>query len=336
MFWVAACGGVMSPQLAHAESRALVPIVADESEFEEASLTAAAAEDAVGPRKAQTNARSLSAPKRPARGTDDASKPGAKAIAANQRGGKSPQRRHERQPPSRAERQVTEEYRRIRDGWHAPIAREAVANAPSTPLVPLVLAPVNGGERVTLTPDREDGGFSQAELLAAARVFTPSARAKPHPIAPRLLDLVYRAMRHFDAPLVHMVSGYRADRAGSRHTQGRAIDMVIPGVSNDELASYVRGFGFVGVGVYPKSGFVHLDVRDSSFFWIDDSLPDERCRTQPVMAEEAKLADQAARDRGEEPNSFVPNNEREDRAAARAYQRRAQQRRAASDHVRSF
>lgn len=325
LFWVAACGGALCSQLAHAESRALIPIVSDESELEEA----ASAEDLARPRpdagdkKPQASARKVSAPKRPARGADD-----VKKQASSKQRAKAPQRRAERQP--------TEEYRRIRDGWHAPVPREEIANVEGAQLPPLVIAPVNGGERVSLTPDREDGGFSQEELMHAARVFTPAARSNPHPIAPRLLDLVYRAMRHFNAPLVHMVSGYRADRAGSRHTQGRAMDLVIPGVSNDELAAYVRGFGFVGVGVYPKSGFVHLDVRDASFFWIDESLPDERCRTQPVMIEEARIADQAARDRGESPNSFVPNNEREDRAAARAYQRRAQQRRASADHVRSL
>ena len=329
LFWVAACGGMLATHTAQAESRSLVPFVSEESELEEVPQPTAAPVE--GSRK--PSARKPSAPKRPAAAKEDKKLASAasKGAAGKVRGtSKAPQRRTERQP--------TAEYQRIRDGWHAPIAREGVAADPSQ-LPPLVIAPVNGGERVTLTPDREDGGFSQDELLLAARAFTPAARAKAHPIAPRLLDLVYRAMRHFDAPLVHMVSGYRADRAGSRHTQGRAIDMVIPGVTNDELASYVRGFGFVGVGVYPKSGFVHLDVRDASFFWIDESLPDERCRTQPVLTEEAKLADQTARDRGESPNSYVPNNEREDRAAARAYQRRAQQRRAAAaggDHVRSF
>jgi uncharacterized protein YcbK (DUF882 family) len=330
LFWVAACGGMISSHPVHAESRALVPFVSDEAELEEAQVSDTPVE---GSRKVSpVSVRKPGAPKRPAAAKED-KKTAAKAAPAGKArsNAKAPQRRSERQP--------TAEYQRIRDGWHAPIPRAELAQVDAAELPPLVLAPVNGGERVSLTPDREDGGFSQEELLRAARVFTPAARAKAHPIAPRLLDLVYRAMRHFDAPLVHMVSGYRADRAGSRHTQGRAIDMVIPGVSNDELANYVRGFGYVGVGVYPKSGFVHLDVRDSSFFWIDESLPDERCRTQPVLIEEAKLADQAARDRGEGPNSFVPNNDREDRAAARAYQRRAQQRRTAAaggDHVRSF
>jgi hypothetical protein len=200
-----------------------------------------------------------------------------------------------------------------------------------------VIAPVNGGERISIVPQREDGGFTDADVAVAARAFAPAhGQQKIHAIAPHLLDLVYRAMRHFDAPLVHLVSGYRADRAGSRHTQGRAIDMVLPGVSNEELADYVRTFGFVGVGIYPKSGFVHMDVRDASFFWVDNSLPDERCRTEPILPELAKQADAAARDRGETPNAFVPNNQREDKAAARAYRKRAAHRRRAAARAQAL
>ena len=230
----------------------------------------------------------------------------------------------------RRDRQPTAEYQRMRDSWHAPIEAEPVQDPSSRP--PLVIAPVNsnGGERVSIVPQRDDGGFTEDDLRLAARAFTPKGRQKVHAIAPHLLTLVYRAQVHFKAPLVHLVSGYRPDRAGSRHTQGRAIDMVIPGVSNEDLAAYVRQFGFVGVGIYPKSGFVHLDVRENSYFWVDNSLPDERCRAEPHLAEEAKRADVAARDRGEKPNAFVPNNEREDKAAARAYQRRAEKKRKAA------
>lgn len=236
-------------------------------------------------------------------------------------------------------RQPDATYRRIRDGWHAAV----VTGVQPEPLAelqmghpPLVLAPVNGGERATVMPEREDGGFTLASQRSAARALAPVRRSKPHPIAPRLLDLVYRAMRHFHAPFVHVISGYRADRPGSRHTQGRAMDFVVPGTSNEQLAAYVREFGFVGVGVYPKSGFVHLDVRPESFFWLDNSLPNERCVTQQILAKESKRVDDAARARGESPDFFVPNNEREDRAAARAYKRRAQQRRAAVQSASSL
>jgi hypothetical protein len=107
-------------------------------------------------------------------------------------------------------------------------------------------------------------------------------------------------------------------------------------VSNEELAAYVRQFGFVGVGVYPKSGFVHLDVRDASFFWLDYSLPNERCRPEPTLLGEAKTMDARAKDRGEQPNTFVPNNDNEDKAAERAYKKRAQRRMRAAQPPRSL
>ena len=232
-------------------------------------------------------------------------------------------------------RQPNAEYRRLRDQWHAPVADPVIAAAivDTSGRVPLTILPVNGGAQVSLVPEREDGGFSDADLEVAARAFAPKDMRHTHPISPHLLDLVYRTMRHFSAPLVRLVSGYRPDRAGSRHTQGRAIDMVVPGVTNEALAEYVRQFGFCGVGIYPKSGFVHLDVRDASFFWVDQSLPDERSRSEPILPLESAAADRAARARGEAPDTFVPGNQREDRAAARTYAKRAQKRRSSAERM---
>ena len=117
---------------------------------------------------------------------------------------------------------------------------------------PLVLLPINGGGTVVLVPQRDDGGFSDEDLQRAAVAFSQQSPGKVHPLAPRLLDLVYRSVRHFDAHVVRVVSGFRRDRAGSRHTQGRAVDMTIEGVANDRLAAYARDFGFVGVGCLPQ------------------------------------------------------------------------------------
>jgi hypothetical protein len=195
---------------------------------------------------------------------------------------------------------------------------------------PLVLLPVNGGGPVVLTAKREDGGFSAEDLRRAAVAFSQQSPGKVHPLAPRLLDLVYRTMRHFDASVVRVVSGYRRDRAGSRHTQGRAVDMALDGVDNDKLASYLRGLGYVGVGYYPQSGFVHLDVREASYFWIDDSPPGAPSRLVPVFELQARSADASARARGELPDLYVPNNRADDAAAAKVYARRARQRREAA------
>lgn len=308
LIWVAALGGMCSAQPAFAESRALLPIIAEPED----SLPQ---EDEPGhePEAQPDPAKKPAARKRAPVATKSPARAASKAARSGAPGGRQP----------------TAEYRRIRDQWHQPIPPEQIEPVVEGAFQPLVLAPIDahGGERVTLIPSTDAGGFSEEQQSLAARAFSPLGRKKPHPISPRLLDLVYRAMRHFDAPLVHLISGYRADRAGSRHTQGRAIDMVLPGVSNEELAAYVRQFGFVGVGVYPKSGFVHLDVREASFFWVDNSLPNERCRPEPTLLGEAKLMDARARDRGEQPNTFVPNNDKEDKAAERAYKRRAVQRR---------
>jgi len=231
-------------------------------------------------------------------------------------------------PRAPRERQPSAEYVKMRDSWHAAVEQQLTPTLKVTGRVPLVLTRVLGGdEPITLVPQREDGGFSDDDLQRAATAFCPKEAKKHHAISPRLLDLVYRAMRHFNAPLVRVVSGYRPDRAGSRHTQGRAIDFVLPGVTNEQLADYVRTYGFVGVGIYPKSGFVHLDVRDTSYFWVDDSLPDERSRGVPILANLAVQADRIAAARGDAPDTWVPDNDREDRAAAKSYARRAKSRR---------
>ncbi|HEX4355434.1 MAG TPA: hypothetical protein VHZ95_21055, partial [Polyangiales bacterium] len=91
---------------------------------------------------------------------------------------------------TRREREPSAEYRKLRDSWHAPPA-DAVEAAPISDekgRPPLVIVPVNGGEQVTLTPDRDDGGFDDKDLSLAARAFTPGKVRKPHPVAPNLLD----------------------------------------------------------------------------------------------------------------------------------------------------
>jgi len=97
--------------------------------------------------------------------------------------------------------------------------------------------------------------------------------AQPHPLAPRLAQLVFKAAYHFANARVVVVSGWR-DRAG-RHTTGEALDFKLEGVHAAQLAAWLRGLPRVGVGVYthPRTQYVHLDVRDTSYHWIDGSPP---------------------------------------------------------------
>jgi hypothetical protein len=72
--------------------------------------------------------------------------------------------------------------------------------------------------------------------------------------------------------------------------KGLACDFRVVGVPNTELRDYLRGnMQKVGVGYYPNSSFVHLDVRkDRSAFWIDYSGPGERAMYSGNASEDVK------------------------------------------------
>ena len=75
-----------------------------------------------------------------------------------------------------------------------------------------------------------------------------------------------------------MVSGFRPYTTRqftphSNHNIGRALDFTVHGVPNETLRDFCRTFRNVGVGYYPNSSFVHLDVRDANAFWIDYAGP---------------------------------------------------------------
>ena len=180
--------------------------------------------------------------------------------------------------------------------WHekSPAAPVDAASRPK-----LVLSSINGMGRIELTPLTDKGGFSPVDLDRASHLLRSSDGGE-HPVDPRLLDTAYALQRHFGAGEVRFLSGYRkpAKRLGSNHGYGRAIDLVVPGATDQDVATFAREIGFVGVGIYPTSGFVHLDVRDRSFFWVDKSGPGKPNKTLGILQGDAAAADVAARKAG--------------------------------------
>ena len=51
------------------------------------------------------------------------------------------------------------------------------------------------------------------------------------------------------------------------------------------LAAYLRTLALVGVGLYthPRTQYVHLDIRDESYHWIDGSPPGVTWREQQLL-----------------------------------------------------
>jgi uncharacterized protein YcbK (DUF882 family) len=117
---------------------------------------------------------------------------------------------------------------------------------------------------------------------------------KKHAMNPRLLRLLYQTGRHWPGKRLEVVSGYRhpkvAKNPRSPHMKGQACDFRVEGVKNTELRDYLRGsMKKVGVGYYPNSSFVHLDVRkERSAFWIDYSGPGERSLYSENAVEDLK------------------------------------------------
>ncbi len=90
----------------------------------------------------------------------------------------------------------------------------------------------------------------------------------------RLLDLLYqlRLRMESDEPF-HVISGYRSPKTNSKladqnngvakkslHMKGMAIDVRLPGRQLDGLRQAAIALELGGVGYYPKSDFIHVDV----------------------------------------------------------------------------
>jgi hypothetical protein len=91
-----------------------------------------------------------------------------------------------------------------------------------------------------------------------------------------LLERLQKVADHFKGKTIEVISGHRPDaRDTSRHHHGRALDFRVDGVSREALRDFIRKFEATGVGYYPNSYFVHMDVRDDKGYWVDRSGPGE-------------------------------------------------------------
>jgi Bacterial protein of unknown function (DUF882) len=91
-----------------------------------------------------------------------------------------------------------------------------------------------------------------------------------------LLERLQKVADRFPGKTIEVVSGHRPEaRLTSRHHHGRALDFRLSGVTRERLRDFLRGFDATGVGYYPNSTFVHMDVRDDKGYWVDRSGPGE-------------------------------------------------------------
>ena len=148
-------------------------------------------------------------------------------------------------------------------------------DARSAPAVSLVR--IHDGARFTLSLFDDDGRLRAGALVELRDFLRDRRRNIDHPIHWRLATLLVAISSHFDGAELQVVSGYRhvnRHHKRSRHTRGHALDFRVRGVDNRALFELLRrSFAGIGVGYYPNSTFVHLDVRQQDALWVDYSGP---------------------------------------------------------------
>lgn len=120
----------------------------------------------------------------------------------------------------------------------------------------------------------ENGAYLRPALEQVSRALRDPRNNQIHPISPELLDLVTRLGQTLNSSTpFHIISAYRSQDTNdalaarsrgvakqSYHLSGMAIDLRLP----DRPLNQVRGAALQlaagGVGYYPSSNFVHLDV----------------------------------------------------------------------------
>lgn len=95
-----------------------------------------------------------------------------------------------------------------------------------------------------------------------------------HPMEPQLLDFLHDLRQAMDSnEAFHVISGYRSPKTNAKlasasngvakkslHMRGMAIDVSLPKRELADLRQTAIGMQRGGVGFYPKSGFIHVDI----------------------------------------------------------------------------
>ncbi|MFO1013520.1 MAG: DUF882 domain-containing protein [Caulobacteraceae bacterium] len=155
------------------------------------------------------------------------------------------------------------------------IATPALAEA----LAPLAarrvsLLNLHTGERLLNAAYWENGAYEPSALAALSQVLRDHRTGESHAMAPALFDVLTALQARLNVtPTIEVISGYRSPATNaalhsrssgvathSLHMEGKAMDIRIAGVPLATLRDTALALGLGGVGYYPTSNFVHVDV----------------------------------------------------------------------------
>ncbi|MGZ8362307.1 MAG: DUF882 domain-containing protein [Caulobacteraceae bacterium] len=154
------------------------------------------------------------------------------------------------------------------------LSSQALAqNAPLPEVRRLALDNLNTGESLKLAYF-EHGQYLPDALAEVNHLLRDHRNNEVRPIDTRLLDLIDSVSREIgsSAPL-QVICGYRSPATNeamherssgvakhSLHIEGMAVDLRSDRIGNSRLRDVAKALGRGGVGYYPQSQFVHIDV----------------------------------------------------------------------------
>ena len=132
---------------------------------------------------------------------------------------------------------------------------------------------IHTGERLDVRY-LQNGRYVEEELKTVNHFFRDFRTGGIREIDVRLLDLLCDISEKVSGNLsLNLVSGYRSPETNkmlrsissgvalkSLHMVGQAADIRIPGVRTEAVREIAIGIGLGGVGYYPRSDFVHVDL----------------------------------------------------------------------------
>jgi uncharacterized protein YcbK (DUF882 family) len=138
----------------------------------------------------------------------------------------------------------------------------------------------NLDEEVRVNIYKPDGSFDDAALAQLDEIFRCARTGAVRAVRAELYEHLSRFYDRFEGKRIDLVSAFRyAERDSSRHFHASAMDIRIKGVSINEMYRFAESLdgGGLGIGLYPTSGFVHVDFRapgEPSYRWTDTHGPD--------------------------------------------------------------
>jgi uncharacterized protein YcbK (DUF882 family) len=153
------------------------------------------------------------------------------------------------------------------------VLKAAVPEPTPSPERRLVFFNTHTGERLDACYCRS-GRYDEGAIREINHILRDHRTGDVGAIALGLLDLLHGLCRRFETPQpFHVISGFRSAETNaalhskgrgvasqSLHMYGRAIDIRVPGIRTCELKALALSLAAGGVGYYPQSDFVHVDI----------------------------------------------------------------------------